>query len=117
MILLIDDDTDFRQGLAGALRDDGFAVIECATTEEVPEEGRLHDVHLVITDYQMPGQNGLDFADGYHASHPTTAIVLLTAHWSRHLENEVASRPFLQIRRKPIDYDAMEPFLLDLPRP
>ena len=94
-----------------------FGVIECSCAEEVRDATELSDVHLVITDYQMPGQNGLEFADDYHSTHPSTAIVLVTAHWSRHLETQVASRPFLELRRKPLDYEAIEPFLVGLSRP
>ncbi len=64
----------------------------------------LEGIALVLTDYQ-PSERGLAFADAFHAVHPTTPIVLVTAFWSHHLEAELARRNFLVMLRKPFDYD------------
>jgi FixJ family two-component response regulator len=114
MVLLIDDDEDFRQGLAGVLRDDGFTVLEYGAAHELPSLDSLAKVCLLITDYQLPGQNGLDLADQYHAVNPSVPIVLVTAHWSERLEAAVAARPYLHLCRKPLDYTEIEPLLLSL---
>lgn len=108
LVLLVDDDIDFRQGLAGALRDDGFDVWECAGPHELPSPDVLARARLLITDYQMPGRNGLDLADDYHAVHPSVPIVLVTAHRSPLLEAEVAARPYLRLLSKPFDYSELE---------
>jgi len=90
-ILLIDDDPSSRLGLSGALGDDGHKVFAFAFPAQVPADGRLLDGTLLVTDYEMPGENGMEFADRFHAARPDVPVVLMTAfrtHASRH------KRPF-----------------------
>ena len=37
---------------------------------------------LILTDYQMPGMNGLELAGTVHRTSPGTPVVLITAHRS-----------------------------------
>ena len=105
-ILLIDDEGPFRESLAEMLREDGHAVLEYATPADVPPVGALDGIDLLLTDFDMPGKNGLVFADEFHAHHPEVPALLVTAYHSG-LELEVARRPFLRMIRKPIGYDAL----------
>jgi len=106
-ILLVDDDPSFRLGLAGVLGDDGHEVFAYAFPDEVPEDGHLQGVTLLITDYDMPGENGIAFADRFHAARPDVPVVLVTAYRTHAIEALVATRPFLTALSKPLDY---EPF-------
>ena len=63
--VLLDDDESFRNALAENLRDDGFAVIEYSTARDVPPLNALGEVRVVVTDYDMPGTDGLTFADTF----------------------------------------------------
>ena len=104
-ILLVDDDPSFRLGLAGVLGDDGHEVFVDAFPGEVPEDGRLRGVTLLITDYDMPGENGVAFADRFHASRPDVPVVLVTAYRTHAIAALAAARPFLTALSKPIDYE------------
>ena len=64
-----------------------------------------------MTDYQMAEIDGLTFADDVHAAQPEAAIVLATAYWTVEIEAAVAARDFLQLCRKPIDYDDLHALL------
>lgn len=105
-ILLVDDETPFRESLAEMLRDDGHQVVECSEPAEVPPLDALDEIDLLLTDYELPGKNGLAFADEFHAHHPGTPVLLVTAYPSG-LDAEVARRPFLRMILKPIGYDAL----------
>lgn len=109
-IVLIDDEEAFRTGLAGILRDDGHEVREYDVTE-LPAEPEPGPVALLITDYHMPGRDGLAVADAFHTTHPDVPIVLLTAHATRALEAEVAARDFVCLLPKPVDYDELHALL------
>ena len=104
-ILVIDDDRDFRTGLAANLRDDGYEVREFGSPGELPELDTLGDVGAVVSDYQMSECDGLGLADRFHAVHPATPFIMVTAYWSHHLDAEAGKRKFLVLQRKPLDYE------------
>lgn len=105
MVLLLDDDEDFRRALADNLADDGIVVHQFGRPSQVPPLDSLERLTMLILDYQMDGENGLDFADRFHASHPEVPVVMVTAYWSAHLDAEVERRGYLTLRRKPVDYE------------
>ncbi|MGD9765728.1 MAG: response regulator [Candidatus Binatia bacterium] len=105
MILLLDDDDDFRVALAANLADDGYDVRQFARPADIPTLTSLEPIAVLILDYQMEGEDGLSFADRFHIAQPNVPIVILTAYWSGHLDSEIARRTFISLRRKPIDYD------------
>jgi DNA-binding NtrC family response regulator len=104
-ILLIDDDSDFRTGLAANLRDDGHEVREFASPAELPALETLGDIDAVISDYQMGGRDGLGLADQFHHLHPATPFIMVTAYWSQYLATEAGRRKFIVLQRKPVDYE------------
>jgi len=107
MVVLLDDDDDFRSALAANLAEDGYQVTHFARPIDVPALGSLERLAVLILDYNMDGEDGLSFADRFHLTHPRVPVVMLTAYWSTHLEAEIARRDFIILRRKPIDYDEL----------
>jgi two-component system nitrogen regulation response regulator GlnG len=105
--VLVDDEVSFRTSLAEMLRDDGHVVRDYATPSELPALPSVGDVAVLLTDYDMPGQNGLDLADEFHVCHPTIPVIVLTAYRFGALEAKVQARSFMQLVQKPIDYVAL----------
>jgi DNA-binding NtrC family response regulator len=105
-ILVVDDERPFRESLAELLRDDGHDVLEYSRPADVPRLDALDGIGLLLTDYEMPGKNGLTFADEFHAHHPGTPVLLMTA-YPLGLDAELARRPFVRLIVKPIGYDAL----------
>jgi DNA-binding NtrC family response regulator len=81
-------------------------VSQYADPQEVPADV-LREAHVVLTDYQMAASDGLTFADSVHAICPGAAIVLTTAYWTVEIEAAVAVRGFVQLCRKPVDYEEL----------
>ena len=107
MVLLLDSDDDFRSALAANLTDDGHAVVHFARPRDVPALATFEQLTLLILDYQLNGEDGLSFADRFHASHPRVPVVMVTTYASDRLEAEVAARTFLTLRHKPVDYEEL----------
>lgn len=115
LVVLVDDDEGFRSALAETLRDDGRTVIEYGAPSEVPSLDGLRGAKLMITDYDMPGTNGLAFADAFHARHPAVPIVLITAFPTQTLVAEAAARGFVRLLPKPVDYEVVRQVLSESP--
>jgi DNA-binding NtrC family response regulator len=105
-IVLVDDEGSFRESLAEMLQDDGHQVLAYPAPAAIPALDTLAGVDVLLTDYEMPGKNGLALADEFHMHHPTTPVLLVTAYRSE-LDAEVAQQPFLRLLQKPIGYDAL----------
>jgi len=115
-IFLVDDDTRVRAWLGEALRDDGHWVFEYRSPSEVPAAS-FRDAAVVVTEYQMQGEDGLAFADRFHAACPTVPVIMVTAHWEPSLVADLTSRDFLYYLRKPVDYSVLHGVVRDLTRP
>ena len=96
------------------LGDDGHEVFAYAFPGEVPEDGRLQGVTLLITDYDMPGENGVAFADRFHAARPDVPVVLVTAYRTHAIEALASARPFLTALSKPLDYEQFHTLVHEL---
>ena len=105
MLILLDDDDDFRSALADNLIDDGYLVRHFARPADVPALTSFQGLTMLILDYLMDGEDGLSFADRFHVAHPDVPVVMLTAYWSDFLDAEVAVRDFITLHQKPVDYD------------
>lgn len=104
-ILLVDDDETFRRGLATHLTQDGHRVLDFAAAVHVPSPDLIDpDVAVVITDFQMPQENGIHFADRYHQAHPDIPVILITAHCSEEMIRQAERRTFIHVLHKPVDY-------------
>jgi len=113
-ILLVEDEDGFRVGLGGMLREDGHDVFDYAQPAHLPPLATLGHVHLLFSDHDMPGENGLSLADRFHTFHPALPIILVTAYRTHHLDAQVARRPFVRLVEKPILYDTVHALIHQL---
>lgn len=110
-VLLVDDDEVFRRGLAENLRDDGHVVLDYGGPGDVPPLSTLAEVTVVVTDYEMPGSNGMRFAEGIHAVQPQLPVVMLTADYGAPLQADIAGRSFVHLVHKPVEYHSLHQLL------
>ena len=77
-ILVVDDEEQIRTLLARILTAQGH---DCASASGPAEARRLlsaSSFELVVSDVNMPGESGLDFAQEVLADYPDTAVVMVT---------------------------------------
>jgi len=112
-ILLVDDEPAFRTSVAEMLRDDGHEVCDYAMPADIPVPSKLGRIDVLITDYEMPGGNGIDLADAFHAGQPGVPVILATAYRTPALNAQVLDRTFLRLVDKPVDYAAVHRLIHD----
>ncbi len=79
-ILVAEDERNLREGIAEAFREAGHDVAEAQDGEEALEaiQGQIFD--LVITDYKMPGIDGLELIRQVRMVNDQTAVIMMTAY-------------------------------------
>jgi len=104
-LLIVDDDTNIRQGISRFLESCDYQVSSVESgrqaLETIAEEG---DVDLVLTDWRMAEMNGLELVTNVKESFPNTIVVVMTAYGT--IDGAVAS-----IRAGAYDY-LTKPFSL-----
>jgi DNA-binding NarL/FixJ family response regulator len=90
-ILLVDDHTILLDGVKSLLskEDDLEIVGQAGSAEAALEFLKKQDVDLIITDYSMPGMDGLSLLNTVKRIAPNTKIILLSMHDEVHLVKEI----------------------------
>ena len=66
------------------------------------------NVGLIITDYQMPGMNGLQFIAEVQKKYPAIPVVMITAYLLKFTQLEMAKVPSLKaVVRKPFKWKTL----------
>src|SRR6266545_1271465 len=81
-ILLVDDDSAFRQVMAGELRRLGYEVATAGSGEEAVARVEAHEPEIVLLDLRLPGMDGLATLKAIRARSPSTEVIMLTGHGS-----------------------------------
>jgi CheY-like chemotaxis protein len=78
-VLVVDDDSVFRELETRALRQGGYNVLQadCAA-EALRLVGATATLHLLLTDFSMPGADGLELARQFRALRPETPVLLVS---------------------------------------
>lgn len=78
-ILVVDDDTTWRELVALRLRGQGaVTAVAGSVSDAIDELERLH-VDLVLTDHRMPGASGIDLLAYVHTRHPEIPVIVMSA--------------------------------------
>lgn len=77
-ILVVDDEDMILKSIFRALRNEDYRVL--TATNGITGLALLndHDVHLVISDQNMPGMNGIDFLKQIKKDYPQILTIMLT---------------------------------------
>jgi len=107
-ILVIEDEAPQLRTLTGFLKKQGFVVIWSTSGIEGLRKTREQSVDLVLTDYQMPGKNGLETLMEIKTINPEIAVILMTAHGTEEIAVQAMKEGAFDYLTKPIDLDELE---------
>lgn len=62
---------------------------------------------MLLTDFEMPGPNGLELADAFRAVRPHGHAILMSAYAIPVVDGAVSTKPWLRFVSKPVDYQTL----------
>ena len=106
-ILIVDDEADIRELIAGILDDEGYEARVAGSSDEVLRELSSRRPSLVILDIWLQGSDmdGLELLDHLQSAHPEVPVVIISGHGN--VETAVSA-----IKRGAYDY-IEKPFKAD----
>ena len=108
-VLTVDDSASIRQMINMTLSAAGYKVIEAGDGAEGFAKATTSQVHVVITDLNMPVMNGLDFIKKYRA-HPSSRgvpIIMLTTESDEALKKQAKEAGAIGWIIKPFKQDQL----------
>jgi len=92
-ILHVDDDPTFAEALATFVehRDNQFVIETETSASEGLDRLAESNFECVVSDYDMPGQNGIEFLKTVRNNHPDLPFILLTGKGSEQVASEAIS--------------------------
>ncbi len=102
-ILIVDDDTDFADGMAEVLELDGHTVDIAYTRKDGVEAagGKAYDAAMI--DIGLPDGNGVECLVEIKRIRPETRCFLMTGYSADHIAKQGIEEGALEILTKPVD--------------
>ncbi|MDB2287064.1 PAS domain S-box protein [Halorubrum ezzemoulense] len=111
-VLHVDDEPDFAELTAEFLKreDDNFTVTTATSASEGLEHLSCGDFDCIVSDYDMPSQNGIEFLKSVRKNSPDLPFVLFTGKGSEEVAGEAISAgvtDYLQKKRVADQYTVL----------
>ena len=101
-VLAIDDDPDFREGLADVLDDLGYPVTSAASGREALDVLRTEPLpDVILLDLRMPDMDGKTFREAQQGDSALRQIPCVVVSGSREVEEEARSLGAAAVLAKP----------------
>ncbi|WP_447756468.1 response regulator transcription factor [Sphingopyxis fribergensis] len=107
MVGIVDDDDDVRTSIESLLRSAGYRPYGFSDAESFLASAHLDVVDCLLTDFNMPGLNGLELQDAVARRRPGLPVILMTAYPTDAVRNEAHHQGVADFLVKPIDGDRL----------
>lgn len=107
-ILVVDDDSVFRQELSDLLVEDGHTVASASSAPKALEVLASEEMDVVLTDLKMPRQSGLELLREVRHRWPRTLVVMITGYATVETALEAMKLGAFDYIRKPFRADQVQ---------
>jgi len=104
-ILVVDDDAGIRENIADLLSTEDYHVVSAADAEEAMRVLESEKIDLMLTDFQMPGRNGVELIEAARKANHAIPAILMTAYLYVYEQIDDDRRKDITLLRKPFDAD------------
>ena len=105
--LLVDDDELIRDSLSMAFKNKGCFMRVAGTAEEGLQAINQEKFDIIISDFRLPGMNGLEFLKLATLNHPESVNILITAYRDEYLFTEAIRIGVTEFIDKPFSVKAL----------
>jgi DNA-binding NtrC family response regulator len=109
--LLVDDDEFIRDSLKIAFATKGCSMRVAETAEEGLQAIKEERFDIIISDFRLPGMNGLDFLKLTTITYPEAVNILITAYRDEYLFSEAIRLGVTEFIDKPFSVKALAELL------
>ena len=102
-ILVVDDDAGIRENIADLLSSENYEVVSAANADEAMRVLESQRIDLLLTDFQMPGRNGVELIEAARRANHQVPAILMTAYLYVFEQLDERRREGITLLRKPFD--------------
>ena len=106
-ILLVDDEINTLKVLSAILKKNGYGVTTARTAEEALDKSSKSSFDAIVTDYRLPGMDGLRFISALRTNMPDVPVVMLTAFGTIENAVEAMKKGAFNYISKPVNPDEL----------
>ena len=107
-ILIAEDEKNLREGIARALAEAGWEVAEAENGNEAIKRLSEQVFDVVLTDYKMPGRNGIEILHHSKQVNESTMVIVMTAYGTVENAVEAMKHGAFDYIQKPFQLDEIE---------
>lgn len=113
-VLIVDDERNQRESLAGFLKKIGYSVATAESAQTALAYMYTNPVDVVLSDHKMPYMTGTDLLKEIKSRHPAVVVVLITAFGTVEKAVEAMKLGAWDFMSKPVDLDELEQMLKEI---
>jgi CheY-like chemotaxis protein len=107
-VLIVDDEHHYRELWSEVLKRDGYHILTAGDPQQAMQVMASEPVDVVLSDYQMPAMNGVDFLRQVRRLHPGVIRVLTSAFGNVHvLAGAVNEGAIFRFLFKPVELEQL----------
>ena len=102
-VAVVEDEQSFREALEGLFQAVGHDVLLYRSGEDFMQSGRLADIDCLVTDYGLPGMNGIDLLRAVHVVRAELPVIIITARSEATILRDALAAGARRAFTKPVD--------------